>query len=136
MTKYILLGRTSAFSENTISVNIGLKYNALVISKYLEELYQTKTSAWTNSLCSTSLFCKMYPAIFFFLKFKLGVNRNTLPQKQERLRPVPRGGQGVKFARSTSVVQDLPVQILGVDTPLIKPCCGGIPHRRTRMTYN
>ena len=21
-------------------------------------------------------------------------------------------------------------------TPLIKPCCGGVPHRRTRMTYN
>ena len=21
-------------------------------------------------------------------------------------------------------------------TPLIKPCCGGIPHRRTGMTYN
>ena len=21
-------------------------------------------------------------------------------------------------------------------TPLIKPCCGSVPHRRTRMTYN
>ena len=31
------------------------------------------------------------------------------------------------------------VPILGTDlhtTLLIKPCCGGIPHRRTRRTYN
>ena len=37
-------------------------------------------------------------------------------------------GAAVKFARSTSVAQDSPVQILGVDmSPLGKPCCGRGP---------
>lgn len=35
-------GNTSDFLENTMTSNIGLKYNALVISKYLKELYQRR----------------------------------------------------------------------------------------------
>ena len=38
------------------------------------------------------------------------------------------GGVVVKFTRSTSVAQGLPVQIPGVDMALlIKPCCGRRP---------
>ena len=45
-------------------------------------------------------------------------------------------GRVVKFARSTSAARGSPVQILGADMALIiKPRCGSIPHRRTRMTY-
>ena len=45
-------------------------------------------------------------------------------------------GRVVKFACSASAAWGSLVQILGTDlAPLIKPCCGGIPHRRARMTY-
>ena len=47
----------------------------------------------------------------------------------------------VKFARSTSAAQGSPVWILGVDLALlIRPCCGGVPHRElegpTARIYN
>ena len=36
----------------------------------------------------------------------------------------------VKFVRSASVAWGLQVQILGEDlAPLVKPCCGSIPHK-------
>ena len=36
-----------------------------------------------------------------------------------------------KFTRSALAAQGLQVRIPGVDlAPLIKPCCGGIPHRK------
>ena len=47
------------------------------------------------------------------------------------------GGVVVKFVCSASAPRSLPVWILGLDqAPLIKLCCGGIPQRRTRRTYN
>ena len=42
----------------------------------------------------------------------------------------------VKFMGSTSLAWGSPVQILGADlAPFVRPCCGGVPYRRTRRTY-
>ena len=39
-------------------------------------------------------------------------------------------GAVVKFAHSASVARGLQVQILGTDLALlVRPCCGGIPHK-------
>ena len=47
------------------------------------------------------------------------------------------GGVVVKFECSASTACGSWVRILGVAlAPLIKICCGGVPHRRTRRTYN
>ena len=48
------------------------------------------------------------------------------------------GGVAIEFAYSASVAQGSRVQILGVDvhTAYQATCCGGVPHRRTRKTYN
>ena len=46
-------------------------------------------------------------------------------------------GVVVKFTCSALAAWGSPVWILGVDlAPLIKPCCGSIPQRRARRTYN
>ena len=43
----------------------------------------------------------------------------------------------VKFMCSTSAARSSPVRILDTDLHAAhQPCCGGIPHRRTRMTHN
>lgn len=88
ITKYILLGRMiSTSSGNTISINIGHKYNARVILNYQQEQYQ-KRWAWANLLCSSSSFYKTFPAAVFFLEIKFGVNKNSLSLKQERFYPL------------------------------------------------
>ena len=48
----------------------------------------------------------------------------------------PPGGVVVKFSHSVSLAQGSQVWILGADlAPLIKPCCGSIPHKTEEDWY-
>ena len=61
------------------------------------------------------------------LIYSFSLSRQCLVRMEMEGQP---GSTVVKFAHSSSVAWGLQVWIPGADLPLlIKPCCGGIPHK-------
>ena len=62
-----------------------------------------------------------------YVVYSVKIMDSPTHKKQFKGRP---SGVVVDFAHSTSVAWGLQVRILGIDPALlVKPCCGGIPHK-------